>query len=375
MPIWPVSIVDGGAQVADADGALYPITMSGNPVTGFNPGWSARGLQTGLQPFHVLELQHADGHHAFWMLDSALDFRGNAVVHLAAADRELYFAHVNVLVRNLYDDAVAASHAAVPAAAHEFDDFLPSSVRDLISEAIDLTVGRPTLVSLASMSGVATSYTHDGITLQTSWVERVLQTPVTAGIARLSVPQTLSVPAQHDGPALMSQETLELDGHTGFRFLDRATGLVFYVLVGADDADRHLYAPALKAAFTAGAVEAAHDPLLLLMAYYATHAGRVAMLPDVDTIEPGLVHPVAPPQAGLDEPAEIPPAPEPIRMPDPPPPPPPEPVPPPRAAEATAGYRVMPALDAAPVADASARTESSAPRQNWWQRLLGLGNA
>lgn len=384
MPIWPVSIVDGSAQVADADGALYPITMSGSPVPAFNAGWSARGLQTGLAPFHVLELQHEGGQVAYWMLDTALDFRGNAVATLSGGDRELFFAQAERLVRNLFDDAVSAPHAAVPAAAHEFDGFLPSTVRELIGETIDRVIGRPDAVSLSTLDGLSTSYAGNGVALPTAWLAQALQAPITAGIARLSVPPTLSVPAHDDGPALMSQETLELEGHTGFRFLDRASGLVFYVLVGADDADRHLYVPSAKAAFTRSPAAAAHDPLLLLMVYYATHVGRAVMLPEADGLEPGLVHAAAPPQTGLDEPAAAAPVPPPALV---------EPIglselPPPVAAERPVtepggGAVTEPGLGSVqePVRSPpsmpppAGRLAGSASRQNWWQRLLGLGNA
>ena len=372
MPIWPVSIVDGSAQVADADGALYPITMAGNPVNSFNPGWSPRGLQTGLSPFHILELQHVDGHNAYWMLDTALDFRGNAVANLSGGDRTLYFAHLELLVRNLFDDAVSAQHAAVPAAAHEFDGFLPITVRELLGEAVDQAIGRPDVVSLSSLDGVSGSYTGAAITLSTAWIGQALRAPITAGIARLSVPPSLSVAAQADGPALMSQETLELDGHTGFRFLDRPAGLVFYVLVGADDADRHLYVPAAKAVFTRGPAEAAHDPLLLLLVYYATHLGRAVMLPEAEGLEPGLVHAAVPPQSGLDEPAAMPPAPPAMTEPAPSDPLPPA-IPDHPAAEQDGAE--LTARSGSYTPQATTPIASAAPRQNWWQRLLGLGNA
>lgn len=365
MPIWPVSFVDGSVQVADADGAFYPITMSGAPVPDFNAGWSARGLQTGLPPFHILELVHADHPGTYWMLDSALDFRSNAASLLAGAQRDLFLQHVGPLVRNLFDEAVKAPHAAVPSASQAFEGFLLENVRDLIAAVVPTVPGRPDVVSVSSLGEAGTGYTHAGITFPAAHIEQTLQSAA-APLARISVPSPL------DGAELASQERLELPGHTAFRFLDREAGLVFYLLIGEASGDRHLYVPAASVVFTSGAATLAHDPLTLLLVYYATNTNRVVMLPEADGLEPGLVHVVPPPQTGLDEP--------PVRHAE-----------PERATAPVASRddeRVLHAAYAAPAAMAEpvsaslrakppaapARTASPPPPQNWWQRLLGLGN-
>lgn len=371
MPIWPVSFVDGSIQVADADGAFYPIMMQGNAVTEFNPGWTARGLQTGLPPFHVLELEHDDGGSTYWLLDSALEYRGNAVVHLREEDRRLYSGHVEPLVRTLYHDAVLASHATIPAAVHEFDGFLDNTVAELIGLPIQSAIGRPDMVSTASLAQLGSSYNRNGISLSTSWIDAVLRAPLFGNGA------APSVPAPADDVPMTVQDTLELPRHAGFRYLEHATGLVFYLLVGEGENDRHLYVPAAGVVFTVGVIEAAHDPLSLLMVHYATHAGDPVVLPDPKTLEPDLAHVATAPQAGLDEPVADPgtdsvgstsgpglpkaampaaaagrvmpddlkPVPEPVQQ---------------------SSYRPTPPV---PVAVAVA-----APRRNWWQRLLGLGN-
>ena len=366
MPIWPVSFVDGSVQVADADGAFYPITMSGAPVPDFNAGWSARGLQTGLPPFHILELVHADHPGTYWMLDSALDFRSNAASLLAGAQRDLFLQHVEPLVRNLFDEAVKAPHAAVPSASQAFEGFLIENVRDLIGVVVPTVPGRPDVVSVASLGQIGTSYTHAGITFPVACVEQTLQSGA-ASLARISVPSPLD-----DGVELASQERLELPSHTAFRFLDRDTGLVFYLLIGEASGDRHLYVPSASVVFTSGPAASGHDPLTLLLVYYATNTNRVVMLPEAEGLEPGLVHVVPPPQTGLDEP--------PVRH--------AEPAPAAASAALHDDERVLQTAYATPAAvtepaSASLRTAAPAapvraasppPPQNWWQRLLGLGN-
>ena len=281
MPIWPVSFIDGIFQVADADGAHYPITMQGNGVPHFNPGWSPRGLQTGLAPFHILELNHEGGASAFWLLDNGLDFRGNAVVHMRAEDRVRFFAHVEPLVRTLFDESVKAPHSGIPAAAHEFDGFLPSSVYELLVEAADRTIGRPDLVSLDRLDELG-GYGRDGVSLSPSWIAQAMQ--------------------QATRPA-STPERLDLPHHTALRHFDRGLGIAYYLLEGADASNRHLYVPAVGAVFTRSTP--GPDTLVLLaqlIVWYATHTDRAVMLPEVDELEPGLVHAVMPPQHGLDEP-------------------------------------------------------------------------
>ncbi|MGI4747200.1 MAG: hypothetical protein ACRYGI_18385 [Janthinobacterium lividum] len=358
MPIWPVSFVDGSVQVADADGAFYPITMSGVPVPEFNAGWSARGLQTGLPPFHILELVHADHPGTYWMLDSALEFRSNAANTLTGPTRDLFLQHAEPLVRNLFDEAVKAPHAAVPSASHAFEGFLVENVHNLIAAVVPTVPGQPDVVSVASLGAIGTSYTHSGITFQVARIEQTLQSAA-ASLARISIPSPLD-----DGVELASQEKLELPGHSAFRFLDRDTGLVFYLLIGRTSGDRHLYVPSASVVFTSGPATAAHDPLTLLLVYYATNTNRIVMLPEAEGLEPGLVHIVPPPQTGLDEPPTL--HAEPAAAP----------------AASRSDERVLHTAYATPVAEsirtarpvAPVRAASPPPPPNWWQRLLGLGN-
>ncbi len=366
MPNWPVSFVDGSIQVADADGTHYPIFMQGVPVREFNPGWTAIGLQTGLAPLHVLELRNEDGAEALWMLDTALEFRSNAVAALGEPDLRLYLGHVEPLVRNLFQEAVLAPHAAIPSAAHEFDGFRASSIAELIRLPAVNTVGAPDIVSVPPLTTLGGAYTRSGVTLPAGWAEAVLQADAASG-AGVMVPTP-------GGTMLAVQETLALPAHAGYRFHDRASGLVFYLLVGADPLDRHLYVPQANAVFTAGevGVAAAHDPLGMLLLYYATHTNRAVMLPEADSLQPVPV-PMAAAPVAESEPEPKRPAAEPAR---------------PVVPEEPEAWMTPPAhggfgqhasgqdgLVPVPVATAPARMPDAAPVGNWWQRLLGLGRA
>ncbi len=369
MPKWPVSFIDGSIQVADADGTHYPIFMQGAPVTMFSPGWAAISLQTGLAPFHVLELRHEAGHEAYWMLDTALEYRANAVAHLAETDRQLYLGHVEPLVRNLFEEAVLAPHAAIPAAAHEFDGFLDGSVADLIRLAAANAIGTPDVVSVRVLADLGGGYTRGGVKLPTGWIEPALRAAMSPGAAGVTVPAP-------GGGTLASQETLALHGHAAYRYHDRASGLVFYLLAGADPLDRHLYVPQANAVFTVGDVDAAvaHDPLGLLLLYYATHTDRAVMLPEAEAL-----HPVQAPMAVAEaEPAAA--AAMPTVMPAPPTEWPsaaePTSIPGDPAEETRQWAAPWPAPSSADDVEPTPAVAPMVPRplrQNWWQRLLGLG--
>lgn len=277
MPIWPVSFVDGVFQVADADGLHYPLTMQHVGIAQFNPGWEPRGLQTGLPPLHVLELVHTSGLEAVWFMDELLDYRGNGLVHLSGDDRAKFFAAVEPMAREIFEQAVRSRHDAVPAAAHNFDGFLPSSVRELLSEAVSRVIPKPELVRPGALRDVG-AYGRDGITLSASRVEELLREPV---------------PAEGAG-------VLDLGRHRALRRFDEGSGATTYLLQGADAADRRLYVPAAGVVFGEG--DAGDDPVLPLVLFYATHLDRAVPLPEIEEIGFELIEPRAPAQHGLDEP-------------------------------------------------------------------------
>ncbi|MBE7210580.1 MAG: hypothetical protein INR65_06135 [Gluconacetobacter diazotrophicus] len=283
MPIWPVSFVDGVYQVADADGVNYPLTMERVPLTSFNPGWEPRGLHTGLPPFHVLELQHAEaGETAIWLLDSMLNYCANAVLGLHAPEQAEYFAVLEPLTREIFEQSVRSRHAAVPAAAHHFADFLPRSTRALLADPVARAIPRPEVVRPDAFRDLG-SYTRDGVTLTAEFVDEAM--------AR-TVPD-----AGSSGAAPGAAEVLDLGGHRALRRFDERAGVTSYLLQGSTPEDRHLYVPAAGVVFS----EADHVPeaVLPLVLWYATHTDRAVALPEMEELGLGIVEP--PPGHGMAE--------------------------------------------------------------------------
>ncbi len=352
MPIWKVSHTDGTYQVADADDGLYPLTMGGQPVTEFVPGWSARGLQTGLPPFHVLELLHEGGDSTIWLLDETLDYRANAVPSLPERELALYMAEIEPVIRTIHTECVLAPHAAIPAVTHRFDGMLPRSIELLLSDPLARTLPAPDLVVVDRLEELQAGY---GPSLTRDWIARAFESS--------------------DADA---QERFSISGRDCFRHLDPATNTVFYLTRTADPAETALFVPSANVVFVRSRLT--HQPLLDLVLYYAGNTQRAVSLPEADLLAPEMM---VPPQHGLDEPPlhATDEAPEPAhtvfeaplseREPDPVP-------------HADAAFDHAVHAEQAPVSEEPIRTgirppspapSAPPPKQNWWQRLLGLGHS
>ncbi len=358
MPIWQVSHTDGLYQVADADGVLYPLTMNDVPISEFNEGWSPRGLQTGVPPLHVLELEHVSGMTTIWLHDETLNYRANAVIGLPEPERTLFFDTMDPVVRALYDECVRAPHASIPAVSHRFTGLLSNSVALLLDASIERTMTPPDRLQLPALADLEAGYGDGPVTLTAGWFEAALAAP----------PER-------------AQERFDLPGLHCQRHLDPATTQVFYLLRGIEDGERHLYVPGVN--LLVSATLAGHDVLRLLILYYAANTDRVVSLPEAldlaHDVLPSLatlpqVPAPAPTHALGDAPqhamaedaprtsfeAPLSETPQPLTHPDEPP-----------REPAYAESRPGPASAQAP---APAPARPAPEPANWWQRLLGLGN-
>jgi hypothetical protein len=371
VPIWQVSHTDGIYQVADADGALYPLTMNDLPISQFNEGWTPRGLQTGVPPLHVLELEHVSGASAVWLHDETLNYRANAVHGLPAPEKTLFFETMEPVARSLYEECVLAPHASIPAVAHRFEGLLPGTVAELLGEAIMRAVPRPDGVQLAALAELDAGYGNGATALSAGWI----QTALAAGRDQ-------------------AQESIDLPGHRCQRHLDAATGRVFYRLEADGDPDRPLYVPSASVVFSAAPDRFdAYGLVRQLICYYAANTDRVVSLPEALDLQHDVVpsmgalpygladaashedgprtsfeaplsetlhaapmtasydNAVAPHEAGLAS----------------------------AYAEGGAQQATLPAegrFDAASRDEAASKPrDTAAPPTNWWQRLLGLGNS
>ena len=325
MPCWPVSHRDGRYQVTDTDGILYPITMGRHPVEVLQPGWYPKGLQTGLRPFHLLELRNdeAGGLDAVWYLSEELDFVNNDARRFTPEQTGQLVSGLSPLLRDLHDQTLCAPSPAVPPSSHAFDGINPVFVRDLIGLVVETALSPPELVAADRLERVSSHYMAGGVRLSASLLRHCLDVALPASAAEQGgeapprpAPEPFRVASPVDASLLEAHEHVApADGpiRHAYRFFDPGSELAFYLLFPQDGTPA-LYIPAMNAVFTTQQGLTGTQVMTILMSHYASHTDRAV-----------------PPQAAL---------------------PGPEPVP----------------------APATADRPAEVPQARWWTRLFGLGN-
>ena len=176
MPCWPVSHRDGKYQVTDTDGILYPITMGRNPVEMLQPGWYPVGLQTGLRPFHLLELRNDEGGglDAVWYLSEELDFVGHDVRRFTPDQAAQLASSLSPLLSDLHDQTLCAPRPVVAESSHAFDGINPAFVRDLIGLVVETALTPPELVAADRLERISSHYMASGVRLSASLLRHCL---------------------------------------------------------------------------------------------------------------------------------------------------------------------------------------------------------
>jgi hypothetical protein len=284
VPSWPVLFKDGCIQVVDADGELFPVMLEGERVSALDEGWSPLALHTDLSPFLLLELRHDSGVTAVWVLSEVLDVQALTIDALPEHDLRRLAEQLGPQLRNLYDEAVRAPHAAIPAAAHELSGFAPSTIQALMAAVSSFNPGWPARV-LPEELDVEASARPAGSWPDSATVQHCFNS-VRNGDAR-------RVPSPFDATLVPMQERIVFPGVAIFRFLDPRTNIVFYLAVrnelaegeqdiapDASSTGAMLFVPALD--IEVEAVGSGLPTMLpLLLGYYATHTERAVMLPEM----------------------------------------------------------------------------------------------
>ncbi len=281
MPGWPVLHQDGIYQVADRDGILYPITQGGRPVSSLQPGWYPVGLQSGLSPFHLLEL-HNDaegGQDAVWYLTDELDFITHSCRHFSAAQSDQLASRLTPLLHDIYDQSLCAARPAVAASSHSFDGINPSFVREMIGLVVERAMSPPDIVLADRLEATSTHYSAAGRQLSSGLIRHSLDVAPAAdtGAAMLASP--------FDAALLAVQESFEPGGDglaRAQRFHDAVADAALYLLTPSDGAPA-LYVPAMHTIFATQDILSGAQALIALFGYYASHTDRAsaAALPEI----------------------------------------------------------------------------------------------
>ena len=277
MPRWPVSHQDGIYQVADRDGLLYPITQLGEPVRTLAPGWYPVGLQTGLPPFHLLELRNdADGgQDAVWYLTEELEFVTHTAAHFSKEQIELAVDRISPLLRDIYDHGICAERPTVAPSSHAFDGVGAYAVRELIGVVAGTALPPPEMVQVDRLD-LPGGQAAAGLKMSAGLIRHALdfavpETPQDG--ARLASPFDASLLAAQDvyapGGGALSQV---------YRFHDQAASAALYLLVWRDNRPA-LYIPTMNTIFSDAAGLSGADVVTALLCAYATRTARALSAP------------------------------------------------------------------------------------------------
>lgn len=357
MPCWPVSHRDGIYQVTDVDGIHYPITLGRRPVERFNPGWYPVGLQTGLRPFHLLELRNDDGpdRDAVWYLSDELDFVSNAARHFNPDQVALVVGSLSPLLRDIFDQTLCAPSPDIADSTHAFDGINPLFVRELVGIVVETALSPPDTVAVQQLGELSSHYMAGSVRLSASLLRHCLDIEM-PGAAE----EGLAVASPFDATLVKAQEHFAPGGEAlarAYRFYDPTGEAAFYVLFGNNGAPA-LYVPAMNTVFAAQEGLSGAEAMTALLSYYASHTDRDVRVP--------LLLPAAP----APEPVQALAAPTPVQA---------------------AADREVPAVEAparahgvAEAHDATAaagdvgvlaeQDHAETSHTNWWKRLFGLGS-
>ena len=318
MPCWPVSHRDGKYQVTDTDGISYPITMGREAVETLQPGWFPLGLQTGLRPFHLLELRHDEaGLDAVWYLSEDLDFLNNDAKRFTDEQTAQLASGLSPLLRDLHDQTLCGPSPVVAPSSHAFDGINPVFVRDLIGLVVETALSAPELVAADRLEAISSHYMAGGVRLSASLLRHCLDVTLPASEA-VPEPASFRVASPVDASLLDAHEHLvPADGpiRHAYRFFDPGGELAFYLLFPPGDAAA-LYIPAMNTVFANQPGLTGAQVMTVLMSHYASHTDRAVR-----------------PRAAPPEPEQ------------------------------------------GATASAVAERPTEAPHARWWTRLFGLGNS
>ena len=231
-----VSAEDNLVAVVLADGAELPILFAGKPMrpSDLQPGWTAQSLYRDFEPFYLLELRHADGARAAWLLDAELRLIDD-FTRVSAATRDAVLPHAApVMSRHL--DAVLAFQ-------DPHDDARVARYLDLVPGVRHILVGhcngdiRPALTPLGASSMAASMLmprgpAAGGIVLLREVVERALGVDLHQRTLSSIRDGSLDWPSPIDGSETRLRGIFTLDDYVFvYQFTDR-NGIDFLAVAG-----------------------------------------------------------------------------------------------------------------------------------------------
>ncbi|WP_428392463.1 hypothetical protein [Lichenicoccus sp.] len=225
-----VQTADNVVAVELADGSELPILIGAKAMrpADLQAGWTAQSLYRDFDPFYLLELRHADGARATWLLDAELRLIDD-LTHGPGAIRDMVMPYA-LPVMNRHLDTVLAFKATEDALVTRYLDLVPSARSALLGHCnCDI---RPALTPLGASTMAASMAVPGDIILDRETVERAVSVDLHQRTLAAIRDGGLDWPSPIDGSETRLRGIFILDDYVFiYQFTDR-NGIDFLAVAG-----------------------------------------------------------------------------------------------------------------------------------------------
>jgi len=253
-----VSRLQGVFSLVGKRGEIRPIRLGGQPVREFLPGWLPRGACDSFAPWTVLDLLHASGREASWLLDGNLEHASKPLDQLNDLEQALLKEQAAPAIRAVHQALLCAARPRSPPELGLFDGLNQAFVAEIVALAASHAIGETRVVDLhrqvPDLAGIRiNSAKGRSRTIRLGAVPACLGGNFQDALQAALADGTLSCPSPVDRRPMRSRDSLVLHEHRiAYRFVDDRYDLVFFV--STTDyffAKADLFIPCINTAFTA----------------------------------------------------------------------------------------------------------------------------
>ncbi|WP_428374592.1 hypothetical protein [Lichenicoccus sp.] len=229
MTTCEVAYRDGAWHLVRTEGGHDRILLAGEPVAAFEPGWSPRRANLAFGPTLFLDLRHADGRQATWLLDAQYEHRGSSLAQLSGDAVAAIAQGVRPVAHAVCRSILCTTQPTRPEAL----DRLRGLNAGMIEALLDLAVEDTEIVEIApsgpASEGIAIRL-PDGRCLLLQAISQALSGNVQDAFIDAMSSGAIACVSPVDGRILQSRDSLVIGEHrNAYRFFDERHDLVFYL--------------------------------------------------------------------------------------------------------------------------------------------------
>ncbi len=269
-----VRFSDGCWCVIGRDGAAVPISLHGQPVRAFDPGWEPVRVVTLFAPVHLLALRHDDGNAASWYLDAQMRWVAGPVRSLPPELLHPLRAQLLALFRLLMVRIVAVAKAELVPEAAELTLLCEGTILELLDLVLEDLLPLLQVVDLREPDADGRLRTAG---LEPGRVRATLAGSLQADYRTLMRDGAMCCVSPLDGAEAVAEAGLFLpERQTAYRFVGHGGSHGFYLATyGYHDVKAAVYVPELNLCCVAATLPHGRTFVLRLIGHMAAHQLRL----------------------------------------------------------------------------------------------------